>query len=1343
MVDLKPSFDIVSKVADLIIGAALGKITDKAKRSDKVIQILKQVGLGPDSPLANDFEGVYAYTLVVYGIDKPKPLIEFFRHQFIKNAFRQSFETRDTSYLEEESENFIDWNPIAKQLLSSDYDPRREIPEFQEQFITAAKLTRTVQEVLVDQTLEGISEDIQVLPTLEDLQTELSPLDQKLDQILEIVAEQGKRKKVVPFILPQLDISNFTGRDDELEFLENQIFGEDGSRVIGIAGVTSTGGMGKSALAFHFAYKHKDKFPDGVIGLRIDSGSVDAVAQRFASYVGIIPESLKDFSAAEIMQSVFQPLRALLIFDNAEEATVKALRPGGNSCAVIVTTRNKGLLRSLDIPETAHLDLEQFDYEETKELLAVLIGKERVEAEEEAIKQIHEDVGGLPLALRIVGGTLNEQPFTPIADYAADLRQAKLDLLNDLDDKDLDVRASFSLSLKFLSNLQINLFACLSVCAPKGFALQTVQDVSEQSSKDVRDGLARLVRLSLLTQGSEVERFVLHPLLFDFAEELAEKRKLYHSAKERHTNYFIEFAAQYRGLQAEKLDVIESEINSLILTAQRLVELDIVNFDFYLALEPFFQARGYWSQALELISSYQELARNIENWSYLVQMLIQQGQFLQIIGKFRDAEKALLDAEKEITKIDDEREQKRLHAMALNSLGGVLQRQGKFDEAVNVFKRSAELEETSGNKRGQAIVLNSLGSVLQRQGNFDEAENAFERSAAIEAELGNKRGQAMVLNSLGGVKQRQGDFEGAVVAIQKSRDILMTIGDERGQAMVLNSLGGVLQRQGKFDEAVDAFQKSAEIEERIGNDRGQAMVLNSLGGVLQRQGKFDEAVDAFQRSAEIGERIEDYRHLAMVLNSLGGVLQRQGKFDEAVDAFQRSYEISERLDDDRSLAMVLNSLGGVLQRQGKFDEAVDAFQRSYELLVKLGDDRGQAMVLNSLGGVLQRQGKFDEAVDAFQRSYELLVKLGDDRGQAMVLNSLGGVLQRQGKFDEAVDAFQRSYELLVKLGDDRGQAMVLNSLGGVLQRQGKFDEAVDAFQRSYEISEKLDDDRSLAMVLNSLGGVLQRQGKFDEAVDAFQRSYEISEKLDDDRSLAMVLNSLGGVLQRQGKFDEAVDAFQRSYELLVKLGDDRGQAMVLNSLGGVLSKQKKYDDANNKYKESIAIGRRLRDKSHLAKVYTSFGKSLLRQNKNDDAIQMLKSGFEFDEKLRNKYGLRIVTPALVDALKAEKRIEEALKICDRALAVAPRDNLLQKIKRQLSQPNEQEQKTGQIKKILNHEKGYLYGFIKTDDGSPDIYFNDRIIDPALLSKLGEGLKVVVEIEVREMGPRAKRIWLKE
>ena len=142
------------------------------------------------------------------------------------------------------------------------------------------------------------------------------------------------------------------------------------------------------------------------------------------------------------------------------------------------------------------------------------------------------------------------------------------------------------------------------MCAPDGFSLQTAQAVSEQSLIVFRNNLARLVRLSLLIEGEDKEHFVLHPLLFVFAEELAKERNLYQVAEERHTKYFVDFADKHRDLRADNLDAIESELNSLILTTYRLRDRGVMNYSFYLALDLFFQERGYWLQALDLVFTY-------------------------------------------------------------------------------------------------------------------------------------------------------------------------------------------------------------------------------------------------------------------------------------------------------------------------------------------------------------------------------------------------------------------------------------------------------------------------------------------------------------------------------------------------------------------------------------------------------------------------------------------------------------------------------------------------------------------------------------------------------------------
>ena len=172
--------DLIATALDLIIGQGLELAKDKGKRSETILKVLNAIGLKQDAPPANDFNGVYAYTLVVYGIDKPKAILEFFRHPFIKDAFRESFEKRNLSILKKEAENFLDWNRFGEYFRTIDFDPGREFNEFQAQFKKAVDLTRSVHDVFVDHKLDDIQSSIEMRPTAEDIRKAFQPVVEKL-----------------------------------------------------------------------------------------------------------------------------------------------------------------------------------------------------------------------------------------------------------------------------------------------------------------------------------------------------------------------------------------------------------------------------------------------------------------------------------------------------------------------------------------------------------------------------------------------------------------------------------------------------------------------------------------------------------------------------------------------------------------------------------------------------------------------------------------------------------------------------------------------------------------------------------------------------------------------------------------------------------------------------------------------------------------------------------------------------------------------------------------------------------------------------------------------------------
>lgn len=81
-----------------ITGIAQPLIKEKVQRNEIVIKLLKQFNLDPEHP-PGDFSGVYAYTLVEYGVGKSKPILELFRQEEIKKAFRKAFDHNNPSII--------------------------------------------------------------------------------------------------------------------------------------------------------------------------------------------------------------------------------------------------------------------------------------------------------------------------------------------------------------------------------------------------------------------------------------------------------------------------------------------------------------------------------------------------------------------------------------------------------------------------------------------------------------------------------------------------------------------------------------------------------------------------------------------------------------------------------------------------------------------------------------------------------------------------------------------------------------------------------------------------------------------------------------------------------------------------------------------------------------------------------------------------------------------------------------------------------------------------------------------------------------------------------------------
>ena len=112
------------------------------------------------------------------------------------------------------------------------------------------------------------------------------------------------------------------------------------------------------------------------------------------------------------------------------------------------------------------------------------------------------------------------------------------------------------------------------------------------------------------------------------------------------------------------------------------------------------------------------------------------------------------------------------------SLGACLQRQGRYEKAIEVLEQSRAIALDQDNRDGQAHICNTMGKCYWWLQQFEKAIELFEHSFAIYKELGDEYNQAVISCNLGGCLSRHGQHDRAIACLKQawaiSHDLVLT-----------------------------------------------------------------------------------------------------------------------------------------------------------------------------------------------------------------------------------------------------------------------------------------------------------------------------------------------------------------------------------------------------------------------------------------------------------------------------------------------------------------------------------------------------------------------------------------
>jgi DNA-binding SARP family transcriptional activator/tetratricopeptide (TPR) repeat protein len=658
-------------------------------------------------------------------------------------------------------------------------------------------------------------------------------------------------RQAVPRQLPAGPAS-FTGRSAELSEL-SAMAGESAG-LAGTVVVTAIGGMagvGKTALALHWAHQVASRFPDGQLyaGLRgfDPSGRPATAAEAIRGMLdalgvpaGQIPSDLD--AQAGLYRSLLAGRRMLIVLDNArDEQQVRPLLPAAEGCLVIVTSRNR--LAGLAASHAARLlSVDLLSDQEACALLAARLGNARAAAESGPVSELAALCGGLPLALAIAAARAVAHPARPLAALAAELRDAssRLDGL-DAGEPATSVRAVFSWSCQQLTSSAAGMFWLLGIHPGPDITAAAAASLAGVGLSQARAALAELTATHLVTEHA-AGRYALHDLLRAYAAAQAHAEQnpgQLHAATGRLLDHYlhtahaaarqlnwvhepITLAAPGPGTTPEQMSThqqalawFEAEHKVLLAVVSLAVEAGFDTHAWQLpwTLTNFFDLRGHW-----------------HHWAA--------------------TQHAALAAAQRLNDLDGQ-------ACAHHSLGKALIQLCSYDDGSTHLRHALAGYRQLGDQVGEAYVHLALSVAFEREERYRETIIASLQGLKLFEAAGMVDLQAVALSNAAQAYAYLGEFEQALTYCQQALELHHQAPESYGEAAAWDTLGYIRQHTGRHAEAVRCYEQALALFRERGNRWFQATTFTNIGDAHHATGDSAAARHAWQQALDI---FDDLHH---------------------------------------------------------------------------------------------------------------------------------------------------------------------------------------------------------------------------------------------------------------------------------------------------------------------------------------------------------------------------------------------------------------------------------------------------------------------------------------------------
>lgn len=784
--------------------------------------------------------------------------------------------------------------------------------------------------------------DSQQPPSEDEEQRTDSHLRERTPQ--EEIVRAGKKPLYDPLI-PRRSTLELVGRDKELKQLRERLCS---GQSVALTALNGLPGVGKTALSIALVQDEQIRayFRDGILWAGLGpEPNTSSMLSRWGKLLEVSEMEMAELHSnearAKVIRSALGTRRMLLVIDDAwtiEHALL--FKVGGPDCVHLITTRFPAL--AAHVAPKGAIGIQELAEEDSMKLLHVL-APDVIQQEVQKAHDLISAVGGLPLALTLIGNYLRKQSYNKqrrrihtALEYLSNA-EGRLHLSEPQEPAEehsslssethLSLHSVFSVTDDQLSPQERHAFYALSVfpAKPNTFSEEAALAIATCSVET----LDKLSDYGLL-ESSDNGRYTLHQTIADYARlQLKEN-----DAHER----FITYIAGYVEAHEKDYDLLEQE-NVLISAALEVARTTGTHTSYIrigLAFTPYLLSRGLYPIAKDYLQRIYEIAREPQAVSYITRTFLYLGRIAQKQGEYNQAETHFQAGLKRARASRDNE-----HTSAfLNDLGWLALKQGAYTQAEAYLQEGLKLAEYMGNEERISSLLEMLGSVNANQGNYAEAEEYMQRGLELAQQAQDRERICTILINLGVTAGEQGNHAEAERYFLQALALARALGHREWMSLLSSNLGEAAYELGNYVQAQRYLEEGLMLARQIGHNELVSALLSNLGRIASEQEHYNEAENYLQEGLTLARQIHRDQITANALYEYGNLYVKQRKIQKAEDLFQEMLSLVPESDLDL-LALGEYGLARVAALQGNIQDARKHGESSLKTLNRIGHRKAQ------------------------------------------------------------------------------------------------------------------------------------------------------------------------------------------------------------------------------------------------------------------------------------------------------------------------------------------------------------------------------------------------------------------